>query len=446
MKNESENGVVYKISELPDDVLVAIISRLTWQEAVVTSILSTRWRHLYTYITRLSYSTRHPSEQSKDKYVQQLLEKEFPKHMKEIYGFLASNRSCRFLQVFKVHIPCLKGANIHTWLPLVLEKEVENIDIRMIYHTKAMPGYYNFPLRTLMKRKCGGLGSFEGLKSLRQLSLHSLHVDDRDVEIFISNCTALEHLSIVGSYRLKKVSLVGHRKLMRLEISSSRKVVSIEVRDMIKLVSLACCKLQRKYSLHLDNVPGLVEFNSSDQFYLLGRVFLGFSPSNLDKLVRISVDSTDYEGMCFKEDPPIFSNLKHLNLQMMCVHGGRHAEYYFPVFWNCPSLQKLEIKFVWRGNEVFDETDVKLLFDLFKKVGSTGAPRRKHLKEVTLSGFIGCIPELYFSRLLMIEAVVLEKLFVQLCDKTPEIRQSAAALAREHFREITPPSVHLVIM
>ncbi|XP_073153427.1 F-box/LRR-repeat protein At2g42720-like [Henckelia pumila] len=56
MKNKSENGVVDEISELPDDVLVSIISRLTWREATATSVISTRWRHVYTYITRLHNS------------------------------------------------------------------------------------------------------------------------------------------------------------------------------------------------------------------------------------------------------------------------------------------------------------------------------------------------------------------------------------------------------
>lgn len=166
MKNKSEIGQVKKISELPDDILVVIISRLTWREAVATSILSTRWRHLYTYVTRLSYNTRHPLEQSKEKYVQQLQEKEFPKHVKGIYDFLASSNSCRFLKEFEVDIPCLKGANIKTWLPLVLDREVESIHICMIYHNKSMSGYYNFPFRTLIKRKGGGLGRFRASNHL----------------------------------------------------------------------------------------------------------------------------------------------------------------------------------------------------------------------------------------------------------------------------------------
>ncbi|XP_075520106.1 putative F-box protein At3g58860 [Primulina tabacum] len=439
MKNKSEIGEVDRISQLPDDVLVHIISRFTWREAIATSIISTRWRRLYTYITRLTFSTRHAS---KHKYVQ---ENGSSKHMKEIYDFLASSESCRFLKEFEVNVPCLKGDNIKTWLPLVLDREVESIRIRLIYHDKAMSGYCNFPRRTLIKSKSGGLGSFAGLKSLRKLSLHSLHVDDRDVELFVSNCTTLEHLSIVGSYRLKKTSLVGHSKLKHLEISSSRNVVLIEVLDMINLVSLTCRKLQPKYSLHLNNVPKLVELNSSDQFHLQGRVLHGILPSVLDQLTHIDIRSTDLEEICIKE-PPILTNLKHLKLEIKCVHGGRRTTFYhYPRHWKCPCLQKLEIKFLWRRNNVFRDTFDELFVEL-DEMGLYKVKPNEHLKEVTFSGFMGYRAETSLSWCLMKEAVALKELIVELCDETPDIRQSAAALAWEHFRKIAPPSVNLVII
>lgn len=174
------------------------------------------------------------------------------------------------------------------------------------------------------------------------------------------------------------------------------------------------------------------EFNSSDQFHLLGHVLLGILPSILDQLVHINVHSTDFENVCIKK-PPIFTNLKHLKLQIKRMHGGRDTFYYFPAFWKCPSWQKLEIKYMWRGNEVFDDRYHKCLIELDRK-GLLPTEPHNHLNEVTLSGFIGCLAELSFSWCLLGDAVVLEKLLVELCDKTPEIRQRAAAVAWDHFR------------
>ncbi|XP_073033898.1 uncharacterized protein [Primulina eburnea] len=414
------------------------------------SILSTHWRHLYTYITRLSYSTRHPSEESKDKYFRQSQEKEFPNHMKEAYDFLSSNKDCRFLKEFKFHTPYLKGGNIKTWLPLLLEKEVESIDIRIIYQNKAMPGYYTFPRRTLIKRKGGDLGLFPGLKSLRKLSLCSLHVDDRDVEFFISNCTVLEHLSIVGSHRLKKVSLVGHSKLKSLEVSSSRNLISIEVRDMINLVSLTCYKLhhmysQPKYSILLQNVPKLVEFNSSDQLHLLGLIFPSISSPILDQLLHINVISVERSRHVIYPPIPVLKNLKHLKLQVNCLNGSKSILLDFPAYWECPSLEKIEIKLLWRSCEVFDDGYHNSIMEELKR-GYLIVEPHSHLKEVRLSGCIGSPVELSLLFLLVKQAVALEQLIVEPCQETPEIRQRVVVLVREHLRRITPVPINLIII
>lgn len=39
------------ISGLPDEILVEILLRLTFKQAIATSILSKRWRYLWTYTT-----------------------------------------------------------------------------------------------------------------------------------------------------------------------------------------------------------------------------------------------------------------------------------------------------------------------------------------------------------------------------------------------------------
>ncbi|XP_073293296.1 putative F-box/LRR-repeat protein At4g15060 [Primulina huaijiensis] len=440
-----ENELVDKISELPDDVLVAIISRLTWQEAIATSVLSTRWRNLYTYIVRLSYNTRHPSEQSNYTYVQQLEEKEFPKYIKEIYDFLNSNNGCGFLKEFRVHLPCLKGANIKTWFPLLLEREVESIDIRMIYHTKSMPAYYSVPSKSLIKEKGGGLGSFPGLKSLRILSLHSLHVEDRDVELFVSNCPVLEHLSIAGSYKLKKVSLVGHSKLKRLDICSSRKASSIEVRDMINLVSLTCHKLHPEYSLLLHNVPKLIEFNSDDQEHLVDHILPGISSFILDQLQQIEVHMTGKTLLFFSA--PLLRNLKHLKLRLSNFDGGHRIPLYLLEAWDCPNLQKIELKLLRLDYQVFDYTYYRQSRMILEMGYSSPGKTKFNLKEVTILGFTGSIDELTFTCSLIIrEGMGLEQLIVQPCEGTYEIRCKAAALARSHFPPIIPISAKLIII
>ncbi|XP_050384003.1 putative F-box/FBD/LRR-repeat protein At3g49040 [Argentina anserina] len=43
------------ISALPDDLLVSIVSLMPLKEAAATSVLSTRWRHIWTFVTTLDF-------------------------------------------------------------------------------------------------------------------------------------------------------------------------------------------------------------------------------------------------------------------------------------------------------------------------------------------------------------------------------------------------------
>ncbi|WKA00559.1 hypothetical protein VitviT2T_018901 [Vitis vinifera] len=44
-----------RISKLPNEILVSILSRVTLREAALTCFLSKRWRYLWTYISVLNF-------------------------------------------------------------------------------------------------------------------------------------------------------------------------------------------------------------------------------------------------------------------------------------------------------------------------------------------------------------------------------------------------------
>lgn len=44
-----------RISQLPDDVILLIVSRLHTRDAIRTSVLSRRWKHVYTFISEVRF-------------------------------------------------------------------------------------------------------------------------------------------------------------------------------------------------------------------------------------------------------------------------------------------------------------------------------------------------------------------------------------------------------
>lgn len=58
------------------------------------------------------------------------------------------------------------------------------------------------------------------LGCIKDLSLSYIHASDQDFELLVSNCLALESLTVVVSYNLKNVSIVGLSKLKQLELTN----------------------------------------------------------------------------------------------------------------------------------------------------------------------------------------------------------------------------------
>ncbi|PQP97264.1 F-box/FBD/LRR-repeat protein [Prunus yedoensis var. nudiflora] len=58
-KGEGQNFVLAdRISELPDEILVSILSLLSLKEAATTSILSKRWQHLWASTMTLNFDAK----------------------------------------------------------------------------------------------------------------------------------------------------------------------------------------------------------------------------------------------------------------------------------------------------------------------------------------------------------------------------------------------------
>ncbi|KAH6782835.1 hypothetical protein C2S53_006159 [Perilla frutescens var. hirtella] len=259
-RRRNRHKVEDRMSELPDDILIYIISRLTLQEATSTSILSTRWRYLHTHVTHLNFPPFEPDiifgRGMFYRSVSEIKER-FPKHVKMINDVLDSHRA-EAVKELKMHMYDIEGGDMKKWVEFALTREVEILDINMIDFSDAYVarGCYNLGLAKLIttcKYRC----------CLKELTLSSVDVDDQDFDLLISDFLALENLSIRDPGNLKNVSIVGNSKLKHLDISDAA-LESFEVRDLMNLVSLRCHYLPRGCALWLGNIPELIELDTNE--------------------------------------------------------------------------------------------------------------------------------------------------------------------------------------
>ncbi|GFP93925.1 putative F-box/LRR-repeat protein at1g56400 [Phtheirospermum japonicum] len=119
LDNRDDNELVDRISELPDEILISILSRLTLPQAIATSILSTRWRYLHTYIDHLKFP---------------------PFKILPYFETSLGERQLKFSNFIR--------ANVERWLEFALGRRVETIDLRMRC-ADLMGGRYSLQLSNL---------------------------------------------------------------------------------------------------------------------------------------------------------------------------------------------------------------------------------------------------------------------------------------------------------
>ena len=256
-----------RISDLPSDILISIISRLTVHEATSTCILSSRWRHLHNYITNLNFP------KLTDKKTNIFMN---PNYANIVNHVLNSHRGNK-IKEFRLEIFDCGKFEIERWFEFALTKQAE------IIHILPPPcAFHRLP-------------NTNSLRCLKELSLIDIQMTDEYFNFMVSNCLALECLTIKHPGKLENVSIVGLSKLKHLNLSTLWEVKSIVIRDVVNLVSLTCCEWRSGCSVQLSNIPKLTKLDLRDCRNSLMQVeFLAQMPSCIQgqlQLLRLSSES-----------------------------------------------------------------------------------------------------------------------------------------------------------
>ncbi|KAH9652974.1 F-box domain-containing protein [Citrus sinensis] len=364
------------MSLLPDDILINIISRLPLKEAAKTSVLSSRWKYLWTFTTVLDFDgiTESSNCISDPTCIDKVL---------QLHRGSSINK-------FRL---CLYSKDLHeseitNWVYSALSKRVQ------IFELELWPRLKNY---TFLENCYNNLKSeLSGVKYLRSLRLFSVNVTGEILEFILHNCPLLDQLSVVRSETLVSLKVVGSAiQLKHLRISTCYRLNEIKI-STPNLLSFKYFGPGQELKLHIENAPQLVDISFRGVMLTRVRNVVGPITSCFPQLKTLELDSCDELYAQFSEHE--LPNLTHLHLRVATLNRESLLGL-ASIMKACPFLQTLIVQFDYNGYKVGRRRKV---------------PRHshQHLKLVELHGFLGRPIDLELAFYILENAMTLEKMVV----------------------------------
>lgn len=235
------------MSQLPDDILINIISKLTLMEAVRTCVLSSRWRCLWTFTTALDFDGIREILPRTKRFFR---EYKFIRWVNKVLELHRGSNINQFTVRFYLS-SSLEGV-ITNWIDKALTKTVQNFELDFWYNSGH---HYTFPQEIYGSLK--GVRGLSSIRSLRSICLSAVNVTGEILEFFIHNCPLLDQLCVKDSIDLVSLKVVG--------LSIRLKYLDIQYCNFMKDIEISAPNLLSfkyygpKIELRIENVPQLVE-------------------------------------------------------------------------------------------------------------------------------------------------------------------------------------------
>ncbi|KAH0765454.1 hypothetical protein KY285_001325 [Solanum tuberosum] len=196
-----------RISELPDSLLLQILSLLPTEEAFTTCILSKRWQYLWTSLNSFIFSPKRYWERSKG--------------FRSFVDYVLSHFTVSKIDKFELHCGSLykHKSQISRWLTFAVKKNVQHVVIYS-HPPYIMPQTFFTcsSLITLHIAKCSLVSDIViAWKSLNTIKLEDMVVLDAEINNLLSGCPALETIvfNSVGGFSRLEINSLKHLELSR---------------------------------------------------------------------------------------------------------------------------------------------------------------------------------------------------------------------------------------
>ncbi|XP_050383071.1 F-box/FBD/LRR-repeat protein At4g26340-like [Argentina anserina] len=350
---------VDRISELPDGILVSILSCLLVKEAAATSVLSRRWRDLWASTMTLNFEDEKNSREFME--VKPNIQHRQRRNFVSLVDRAVQRHTGPLIERFRACYFLDSGfaGSIDEWVKFAKEKRVQILELE--FSAANVKDNYTFPHELLGLEKgftgknlCSGIPSLHsgcslGFKSLKVLNLRHVNVAGEVLEYLLMNCP-VERLSVVAAKNLVDLRVFSPSiKWKYLAIKHCPDLKTIEICDA-GIVSFTYIGVG--IDLILNNVPLLaevsiteLEIESNDYFNSITiSVELPFTQLScyISQLRYLTMDISE---AVYNQDYvfPILANLKYLAL--ICEpHYASSLRYLTSFMKASPQLQRLLVK------------------------------------------------------------------------------------------------------